>query len=115
MEENRSALAGEMEVLFRPLEEIVNDKIKLVREQQTDLGEKMENLARDLEKVESLLPPSELDELIDKLNSFSDRIENCQTRIRNVTKRADAMLAKLAKPKNNGPKTGTLIDLSIKL
>lgn len=111
MDEARSVVSQKMEELALPLQTIVSEKITEVKKQQNELAAKMEELGKDLEKVESVLPPSELDGLIEKINSYCDRVETCRRRVAAVSKRADVMLNKLARARPQ-PKSGTLIDLT---
>ena len=111
MEEDRAVVARHLEELALPLQTMVTEKIAEVKKQQEELGVKMQGLARDLEKVESVLPPSELDELIDKITAYCERVDGCRKRVAAVSKRADTMLVKLNRNRAQ-PKAGTLIDLT---
>jgi hypothetical protein len=110
-EEDARIVAAEMARLALPLEQVVTDKIEQARKEQAVIIEKILDLTKDLEKVESVMPESNLENVTAKFNEYSDRLEGCRKRVQAVKKRADAMLSKLGKPKSQ-PKIGVLIDLS---
>ena len=111
MEEKRAAVAKAIEEMTKPMEEIVTENIAKVKAQQQELSEKIQQLASDLEHVQSVLPPSNLEDLVARINTYCDRIEGCRKRVVNVSKKADTLLARLSRTKGQ-PKFGTLIDLS---
>jgi uncharacterized coiled-coil DUF342 family protein len=108
-EEGRTLCQGlvhnEMHTLIRPLDVLFANRIEKAKVDQEELIAKIEALGHDLESIEGLLPPSDLDEYTTKINRYCDRIDALKKRIVALNRRADTLLVKLAKPKGQRPGT----------
>ncbi|KAH0791598.1 hypothetical protein GPJ56_004445 [Histomonas meleagridis] len=96
MNKDQVKLQAKMIELMKPLEETTSKKIKEVKVQQKEIDSKLEDLTIAFEKVLNNLPPSDLKDVIDRINSLCDRLENARSRISNISKRADTILNQLS-------------------
>ena len=96
MNKDQQKLQKKIVDIMKPLEEITSSKIKKVKEQQKEIDTKLEDLTIAFEKVLNNLPPSDLKDVIDRINSLCDRLENARSRISNLSKRADTILNQLS-------------------
>lgn len=109
-EEYKAVLTKEITDLSAPIEKLTVEQLKKAKEQQSSVLQKMKELTDSLQEIESILPPSNLQETTDKINQLCSRIELCRARIQRVNKRAEAMLSNLSKSKSQS-KSGKLIEL----
>ena len=109
-DEYKAILTKEITNLSAPIEKLTVEQLNKAKEQQSSVLEKMNELIKSLQEIESTLPPSNLQETTDKINQLCSRIELCRARIQRVNKRAENMLNNLAKSKSQ-PKSGKLIEL----
>lgn len=108
-EQYKAVLTNEIANLQAPIEKLTIEQLKKAKEQQASVLQKMKDLSDSLQEIESILPPSNLQETTDKINQLCFRIERCRSRIQRVNKRAETMLSNLSKAKTP-QKTGKLID-----
>lgn len=108
-EQYKAVLSKEIANLNAPIEKLTIEQLNKAKEQQNSVLQKMKELSNSLEEIESILPPSNLQETTDKINQLCLRIERCRSRIQRVNKRAEIMLSNLSKAKAQ-PKTGKCTD-----
>lgn len=106
-EQYKTVLSNEIVNLTAPIEKLTTKQLKKAQEQQLSVLQKMKELSNSLQEIESILPPSNLQETTDKINQLCLRIEQCRSRIQRVNKRAELMLNNISKTQQ---KTGKLIE-----
>jgi chromosome segregation ATPase len=94
-----ATLKEELLALIHPLEGLVANRLEKVKTEQAELLEKISVLVHEFEAIESSLPQTDLDAVTDTLNGYCDRIEKLRKRVAAVTKRAESILTKPAKPR----------------
>lgn len=113
MDDHHAALSVEMQNMVKPLDELVTENIAKAKGQQSELNDKIRDMTLALERVESVLPLAELDDVIERINAVCDRFDNCKRRVVTVARRADGMMTKLLKPKVQAPTPTAGIDTLI--
>lgn len=108
-DENHRILAEAILKSTKPLEKITAEQIIKAKEEHALVLEKMSELIEQFSLIEKELPPSNLEEYTNRINSVCDRLEACKLKVKRVIKRADNMIIQLNKPIPQ-PKTGNLID-----
>jgi hypothetical protein len=94
-----ATLKEEFLALIHPLEGLVANRLEKVKTEQAELLEKISALTHEFEVIESSLPQTDLEAVTDTLNGYCDRIDNLRRRVAAVTKRAELIIAKPARPR----------------
>lgn len=106
----KEIIVQKMVEINEPIEKTMKNSLNQANKEQQELIQKIQDMAKLLETIESTLPPTDYGEMVNKILNFCDRFENSRHRIQRVSQRAQRILQVLESKRNSEIKTSKVQD-----